>query len=361
LIGKWFSKDEDFVCIDIGSFSIKIINVEKIKEAYVVKNSFVVSNIYNFEDDDSYSIFMNDISNLLKENEVTTKKIIIVPSEGMIVEQVVKLENYNEKDLVNLIEGEYIKNFNQLKDFGSYRFDYELLGKISSKGRISDYYLISGIHNIVAEKLLQTAKLKGFYLDRVSTEISSVNNLIKIKEKEFNGVHLHIGNKGTGIFLIKDNSVIFTRKLNFGMEHLVKNLHKELDLPKEVLIKNLKENGMLRENLPELLENAGYSENLNALLSSFLNELYDTLNYIKGTYGFTINNITLSGGFSNAVGLKKIISEYVNIRLEFLLEKFDTDKLVIEETGMLNNDNLIALGLGIWEGKDEKTKFIALR
>lgn len=348
MLKNFFNKNNELVCVDIGYSNIKIIHLLNVEDRYEILDTFDIEN--EFDDKDSYIELAGFIKTLLLDNDIHTKKIIITSSIDDIIEDIVKNDVKDEKEKVLAIETEYVKNFNNIKDFENFRFDYEYLGDIKEKGRNKSYYIIAGVRNDISEKILDSFKKKGFYVDRITTQLSSISNLMKVNKKDFDGVLLSIGSKISTVVAIKNNIPVFNRRIDFGYSYVIKDLIEAFNCPKEIIIKNIKDNGILIENLPKLLDEATYSEVLNSILLSFLNELYDTLNYIRTNVDIEFSDLLISGGFSQAKGMDQLLTDYIKLKVTDLIDLVDMEIINVEESE-ITSSMLISLGLGILEDK----------
>lgn len=351
-------KDKNLLSVDIGSSSIKVIELEVSKSSFIVNEIYSIDNLYDMSGSEVYYEIFRDIKELNKEKGIKAKNMVLTTSIHKVLEDVIKIDLVDKKSFQNLIEIEYIKNYSNIKNYEDYLFDYEVLGIKKDRGKGYNSCLLVGVTKELANTLLDSSKSSGFKVLRISSEISSLNDVVKLCENKISGILLHIGNENSKFIVYKENTIIFYRKIDFGYNKLVRELNSHLNCPKEIIIKHIKENGMEKDNLPLILSEQGYEEYLNLIVGDFLNEIYDTLNHVKVNHDVDIDSFYLSGGFSGYVGMKELISNFLKKDVNYLINNLDQDKILNESEDYLEDIHIVALGSIVSEGKYEKNKSI---
>lgn len=348
-----FLNGSNIISLDIGTNSIKVLHLEVNKTSTILKDVFIVDNTYETSSYDVYYEIFRDVKVLLRENGIKSNRLVVTTSLHTNLETVIKLDVVDKKNRQNLIEVEYIKNFNAIKDFEEFIFDYEILGKFAEKGKNYESCLLAGINKNLSEILLESSKVSDFKLLRIGNEISSLNSVIELRSEEFTGSLIHMGNNYSKFILYKEDTVVFSRRLEYGYTTILRELMNELNCPKEIVVRHVRENGFTIRNIPSILENQGYEDILNRIMMNLINELYDTLTFVRSNYSVNVDKVYLSGGLSSYVGIKGLLTDFLKIEVVPFVKDIDERLYIEDENSNLSDDILIALGSSVSEGNHE--------
>lgn len=287
------------VGIDIGTQTIKIVEVSYSKNQYIIDN-------YSIWDDDIDNVIQQKNSDitLSSENIKNVIQMMINKSNMNVSEAYMALPSYlalfaviqvpilAEKELLTAIPLEAKKHIPV--PLSSVQLDWINLGKHTSQEQYN--ILIIAIPNTVAERYLEVSKLlgikiKGFELDCFST-------LRSIELPKENICLIDIGARNSTVMIINADKKLQTiQSFDFGGNHITEAIE-EVKKCSSIEAENLKKYNGINGNDTEV------SELIQSKINSFIStDVIRLLSNIKNTMDININNVIILGGASKMSGI----------------------------------------------------------
>jgi type IV pilus assembly protein PilM len=318
-------KKNQLVGLDIGSHSIKLVEIEDTNKGRILKNfgiiglpqeAIVEGAIKEME------IVSSAIKTLFKNLKVKNKNVVTSISGYSVIVKKISILKRGDAELETTIQEEaeqYIPF-----DIKDVNLDFEILTpagvseekeKAEEKGDKSfmDVMLVAAKKDIVEDyvSLLQLTGLNPAILD---VDAFALQNAFELSAGTVSGCYaiVNIGAEELGINAIKDGISIFTRDSAYGGYQINEAIMSKLDVPYNEAEKiklggaklESKERGMLEEIFTQVI-------------SGWVNEIKRALDFLSTTYpDQSIEKILISGGSSRIPGFQKYLEQETDIPVE---------------------------------------------
>ena len=341
--------------IDIGKYSIKMVQLSKNGDQITVDNAGVLNtfddlNKFNL-DNLSKSQLSACIQDLATSLSIKPKKIKHIVSSlagrSIDVRQITTLDMPDEELIVSL-ELEAKKHIPL--DGTDAIIDYHHLGNSSTELDKIDVILITTTKNKIRDHL-DIVRKSGFKPGIFDADPIALSNLFKFTKtlpKEGADVLLNIGHSSTTLIVWGENSNFFTREIEIAGHEINRRIMQELNL--DYLTANEKKNQLGINVFTEQTENNAENEDSisiekRTVFNDLVEEIRKTLRfYIKSNNQSFFNTFYLFGGCANIPGLKDFISSNLNVQIE----SFNPFEDLVNETDFENSSQYaIAIGLAL--------------
>lgn len=308
--------------LEIGSSTIKIIEVIKKGTALIVKNFSLLPTpedcIHNGVISNA-EMLRSVIEEELRKKKYKSKKVVaIIQSNGIIIRNAI-MDPYPDKAIKQLLE---IKTQDYLPvETSQYQIDYRIMNAIEEEGRIKNKLLLVAAPNTVilpVANLIKSLKLTPVLISIPSEALTNMFNPKKpmIYEETGNVLVLDIGSKSTTVTVIEEGEALLTRMINFGVTSIDQSIKEEEIGPQTG-----------GDDLEELLTHIIKPQ----IEYNIVSEIERILQFYYSSYnGGLIKKIYLIGGGATIKGIREYMREALNIPTE-RLTKFDT---VVEGPGI---------------------------
>lgn len=348
--------------IDIGSYSIKIVEINSAAKGYQLVQ-FYVHQLTIKPNTDTHFETIEFLRNITSKYDPETTKYIVGLRQDKVAIRTKTFpfadRNKISKTLPLDLEEEIPFNIeNAVFDFKTNKIippTSEILAFIAKKEAI--------------EKMLQTMKESGIQIDILSTEGSAFANLvekwnwpiipIQVKEgslidestqvvsKSLN-VILNIGNSQTILTLFDEGRLIGVRNIIWGGRIVAEQIAKRFNLPPSEAHKELETKGFILTKKQEISPEAkAFSDIISRSVRELVRDVQISLLEAKSEFNAEISRVEITGGMSLIQG----IAPYMTQLLEIPCNKFNTlDHFaqVYFEKSELNDARLgVAIGLAI--------------
>jgi type IV pilus assembly protein PilM len=341
--------------IDFGYSSVKIVQLEKRSDKYVLQKvgiKSVVDDLNKYDPEKiSKSQWTAAVMDLCKEMKINPKKmkkaVSSISGTNISAKQITTLE-MSDEELVASLEFEAKKHIPL--DGTEAVLDYHILGYHPTELDKINVLLLSTTKNIINNhaEIIKNAGFKGGIFD--ADPVAIVNTYLANHEKPEEGVDviLNIGNMSSSLIVWGKNHQFFNRELSYGGHHFTKATMKthQVDYNSAEGIK-IKEGVESCSEVSNDDSDSAFSIQVadKTIYSKLIDEIRKTLRYyIKTNNQAFFKKFYLSGGSANLIGLKEMIHENLNVEIE-IIDPF---------TNMENNEDnenpaqyVIATGLAI--------------
>ena len=347
-----FSKSKNVLGLDIGSSSIKILELKSGKGGYALANfgieplppeTIVDSTIMNGP------AVVNAIRKLVSTYQIKTKEVVTSISGHSVIIRKITMPMMTEEEVEGNIQWEaeqYIPF-----DINEVNIDYFILEPMMEEQENLDVLLVAVKKEIVGEyiSVVEEAGLTPVVMD---VDAFAVENMFEVNYDPQPGKIVALVNIGASVIninVVKGTNPAFTRDISIGGNQYTEEIQKQLNLTFEDA-ENLKVSGGTgADHLPDLLD--GISSNI-AL------EIQRSLDFFTSTSSLgQISKVYLSGGCAKTLNLDKIIEKQVGLpvevmnpfaRIEVPAKSFDQD--FIREVAPMAG---VAVGLALRRAGDK--------
>jgi type IV pilus assembly protein PilM len=321
-------KKNHLIGLDIGSHSIKLVEIEDTKKGKILKNfgiiglpqeAIVEGTIKEIE------IVSSAIKTLYKNLKVKNKNVVTSISGYSVIVKKISIPKKDETELETSIQDEaeqYIPF-----DINDVNLDYEvltLLGASEKKGEeeseksdkgIMDVMLVAAKKDIV-EDYVSLLHLTGLSPAILDVDAFALQNAFELCTGNASGCYaiVNVGAEELGINAIKDGISIFTRDSSYGGYQINEAIMSKFDVPYDEAEKIKLGGGKLETKERGMLE-----EVFTSVVSGWVNEIKRALDFLATTYpDQAIEKIYISGGSCRIPGFQKYLEMETDIPVEEL-------------------------------------------
>ena len=321
-------KKNHLVGLDIGSHSIKLVEIEDTKKGRILKNfgiiglpqeAIVEGTIKEIE------IVSSAIKTLYKNLKVKNKNVVTSISGYSVIVKKISIPKKDEAELETSIQDEaeqYIPF-----DINDVNLDYEVLTLLaasekkgeeeSEKGDkgIMDVMLVAAKKDIV-EDYVSLLHLTGLSPAILDVDAFALQNAFELCTGNVSGCYaiVNVGAEELGINAIKDGISIFTRDSSYGGYQINEAIMSKFDVPYDEAEKIKLGGGKLETKERGMLE-----EVFTSVVSGWVNEIKRALDFLATTYpDQAIEKIYISGGSCRIPGFQKYLEMETDIPVEEL-------------------------------------------
>lgn len=348
------SKRNQLVGLDIGSHSIKLVEIDHRKKGRVLK-SFGIAGLPkgtivegSIKD---MGVVSSSIRDLFRNLKVKNKNVAISVSGFSVIVKKIPMSRQDESELEKKIKDE-AEQFIPF-DIDDVNLDYEIVeaeeegGEEREEADQMQVMLVAAKREVVEdyEMLVKDAGLNPIILD---VDALTLQNAFEVNADEPNGNYalVNIGAQELGINAIKDGTSMFTRDSSYGGLQLTEAIMSEFNVEFEEAEK-IKLGGTRVEEKEGALE-----EIFQSVVSGWVQEIKRALDFLASTYpNEAIEKIYVSGGSCRVPGFQK----YLEMETETPVAEFNPFSSLIINERVFDSTYLrymapqaaVAVGLGL--------------
>ncbi len=308
-----FLSKKELVGLDIGSSTIKLVELKSSKNGYQLKNIgeailphlAIVNKIIEKRDP-----VADTISSLFEDLRVRTRNVAISISGHSVIIKKVSLPKMSEKELRESIPWELEQYIPQ--SIHEVNYDYQVIPGETPEGNMD--VLIVAAKKDVTSSYVSIVREVGLNPVVVDVDVFALENMYEINYPESEGLIalVNIGASVTNINILKDGFSIFTRDITTGgnqfTDWMVKDLG--LDYAEAEKLKSTLREGEISPELESLVRN------FNDLICG---EIKRTLDFFSSTlWTSKVGNILIGGGSSKVPGLKDVLTDLTEADVDFM-------------------------------------------
>lgn len=319
-------KKNQLVGLDIGSHSVKLVEIDDSKKGLILKSFGIIGLPQNAIVEGSVKemeIVSAAIKNLYKNLKIKNKNVATSISGYSVIVKKISIDQREESELESTIheEAEQYIPF----DISDVNLDYEVLtakeeageeGEEKEEGEkaeegVMDVLLVAAKKDMVEDyiSLLHLAGLNPIVLD---VDAFALQNAFEMSSEETSGCYaiVNLGAEELGINTIKDGISIFTRDSSYGGVQITEAIMSQFDVSFEEAEK-IKLGGTKLEKDQEALEEVFTSQ-----ISGWAEEIRRALDFVTTTYpDETIEKILVCGGSCRIPGFQKYLEQETEIQV----------------------------------------------
>jgi len=329
------SKKNQLVGLDIGSYSIKLVEIEHKKNEKILKNIGIAHvpegslSPNGIKDPESIKKALIGLFNNLK---IKNKKVAVSLSGTSVIAKKISLADREDLDLEDAIkhEAEQFVPF----DMEDVSLDFDIMATIYDEpgqedmGRL-EIMVVAAKKSLVENYMgmLQSAGLSPGVID---VDIFAMQNAFEISAENINPekcyILIDIGAETLRTNVVKGNISLFVRSSLLGGIQITKQIMEEFQIGFDDA-----EKVKLGATELEETQNKKIRDIFSNVIREWVDEIRGNIEFINRTYpGEEIEKILITGGSSAIMGLKDLINEQIGIPVEELnpFNGLDIDKKI---------------------------------
>jgi type IV pilus assembly protein PilM len=330
-----FGSDNSVVGIDIGSSSVKMLQLKRSKSGEFTLAAFgkkelppeaiVDGSVMNT------GVVVDAIKELLTENRIKTKNVVASVSGNAVIIKRISLQHMSLDELEEVIQWEaeqYIPF-----DISDVNIDVQILEGANPDPGQMDVLLVAARRDLVNEQLslLQQANLKPVVID---VDSFSIANMFAANYEMPPGTIalVNVGASNVNIHILREGVSVFTRDIGMGGQQFTEEIQRTLNISYEDA-ERMKVGGEDTDSdavVPQEIE-----EILSTVSESVAAEVQRSLDfYLSTSADGYIDQIFLSGGASRTPGLIYAINQMTGIHTEIIdpFRKVQVDERAFKPT-----------------------------
>jgi type IV pilus assembly protein PilM len=342
-----FSKKKDIIGLDIGSSSIKLVELREGKNGYRVQ-SLALSllppeAIVDGALMDSVTI-IDAIKDLINQSKTKTKNVVTSVSGHSVIVKKITLPFMTEAELEESIQWEserYIPF-----DINDVNIDFQILGSDVENPEVMDVILVAAKKDVINDyvSVIMEAGLNPLIMD---VDAFALENMLAINYDSEKGEALAVANVGasiTNINILKSNVSAFTRDIFKGgnqvTEEIQRQLHIDFDEAEKIKVGS-KVDGASQPVIQKVLKEA--SESLAVEIGNSLDFFQSATTYEK------ITKLYLSGGGSKIKDFDILLQQHIGIPVEMInpFKKVEFSEKEYDMEYMREIGPVMAVGVGL--------------
>jgi len=336
----------DFFGLDIGSYSIKAVQLRKIQDKYqLVALGSAPSTPKGLasEAESDLTALAENIKKLYQEAKVTTKNVISALPEDQVFTRVITLPKLSEEELTSALKWE-TEQYVPIP-LSEVTLAHQVIGETTQDTRQKTEVLLVAAPNRLIDKLLKVLKTAGLNPVSLETEILAMSRSLVAPDSEAT-LLVDLGARATDIAIVEKGQVVFTRSISTAGEALTRAVAGALGLEAGQAEEYKKAYGVD----PGKLEGK-VSQAIEPILEVIVKEMEQAIQFYQQEKEKTVKRIVLTGGTA-------ILPEVITLlakKLTFETQIGDPFSRVVEDSllaKMPKNDlpfYAVAVGLAMKE------------
>jgi len=336
----------DFFGLDIGSYSIKAVQLRKIQDKYqlvALGSAPSTSKGLASEAESDLTALAENIKKLYQEAKVTTKNVISALPEDQVFTRVITLPKLSEEELTSALKWE-AEQYVPIP-LSEVTLAHQVIGETTQDTRQKTEVLLVAAPNRLIDKLLKVLKTAGLNPVSLETEILAMSRSLVAPDSEAT-LLVDLGARATDIAIVEKGQVVFTRSISTAGEALTRAVAGALGLEAGQAEEYKKAYGVD----PGKLEGK-VSQAIEPILEVIVKEMEQAIQFYQQEKEKTVKRIVLTGGTA-------ILPEVITLlakKLTFETQIGDPFSRVVEDSllaKMPKNDlpfYAVAVGLAMKE------------
>lgn len=342
-----FARKKDVIGLDIGSSSIKLVELREGKNGYKLQNLAVSplppEAIVDGALMDSVTI-VDAIRETVAAAKAKTKNVVTSVSGHSIIVKKITLPFMTEAELEESIQWEserYIPF-----DINDVNIDFQILGTSSENADLMDVILVAAKKDIINDYV---SVIMESGLNPVIVDIDSfaLENMLAVNY-EIEGTETvavaNVGASVTNINILKNNISAFTRDVFKGGNQITEEIQRQIHIDYDEAEK-IKVGGKMDMTSQPVIQNV-----LKAASESLALEIANSLDFFQSTATYEkITKLYLSGGGSKIKDFDVIVQQQIGIPVEIVnpFRKIEYDEKNFDVEYLREVGPTMAVGVGL--------------
>lgn len=307
IMNDFFSKKKRFAGLDIGTSSIKFMEIEgdSIENAKLIHYAVepIPKNLINRENNiEEIKALAEIIKKCWKKSGSNNKNVVLALSANSTIYKKTLISDFDSEEAIkSQVDNEIVKYFPDMviEDFA---VDYYTLGINAQSDTDNDTLLVAGKKDKIDE-LLAVVESAGLVPTILDVDIYAIQNLLRLlKGEDFlnhNYIFLDCGGSLLRMVVFKNSEVVFTKEIEIGGMHLTNDIMLNLSLNTQEEAEKIKIHRTGDETY-DMVEKQ--------FLLNYGHEFIRALDYFATSTSIReVEEIILSGGMANVPGLDEVL------------------------------------------------------
>jgi len=301
----FLGKPKKYLGIDIGTFSIKIVELSYSKKGDVVLENYGEKvnqvdreNFYKDPRKKTFSLphqkIADNLKNILSQAKIGKREAIFSIPDFMTFFTVFRIPPLPKEEIASAVEFEARQHIPlPLKEVS---LDWSIVGKAEKEKKKGPKILLVAVPNKVISEYQKIAEQAGIKLLSIEAEVFSLARASVFGEPPGKAIQIvDIGVQSTTISVVREGTVELTYSINLSENEITKALVSEMDIS--------------YNEAERIKYEVGFDENCEegAILCSQLNILADEIKQVSDNFFRTekkeIRKIALAGGIASSPGI----------------------------------------------------------
>lgn len=304
---------KDLFGLDIGSHSIKLVELKKGRKDYKLKGFAIKylpkDTIIDGAVMDSVAL-VEGLKGILADYKPSSKYVSLsVPGQGVIV-RTINVPLVTEEELANSIqwETEQYLPFN-IKDV---YIDFKILGESQDSPGQMNVLIVAAKKEVIDDYILAISEV-GLEALVVDIDVFALQNMYELNYPIYEdkvSLLCNLGAAFTNVNIVKAGNSLLTRTINYGGNKITEEIQKNLNVTFEEAekIKIGEEQNYDKKLVDEIID---------AQIEDILSEFKKTMDYFLTQYSNeVVDKVVLFGGMAKLKGMVEKIKEKVGITVE---------------------------------------------
>jgi len=338
-------KSNNVIGLDIGTSSIKLIEIEESKGGYRLKNfgistlpkdAIVNGSIVN------HDAVVGSIQQILSNLKIKTRDVVASISGHPVIIKKITMPLATDEELEESIkfEAEQYIPF----DLEEVNVDFQVLTVEEEKADQMNVMLVAAKKVMINDytKVLSDAGLTPVILD---IDVFALENAFEINyplDEDQNAALIDVGASTININVIKGGLSAFTRDVFLGGNQITEDIQKQFGISFDEA-ETLKTSGDVNR------DDFGGKEIVKQVCDNIASEIQKSLDFYSSTTYESVNKIYLSGGCAKIPFMKEIIEEKLNVSTEIIdcIRTVKYDENVFDPDYIKDISPLASVGIGL--------------
>jgi type IV pilus assembly protein PilM len=345
-----FPASKELVGLDIGSHSLKLVEIVEIPKKGYVLNRFSRIPLTRGIVVDGVPVEQQElalkIKELFKQSKCKRKGIVTSLSGHSVIVKKVTFPAMEDGELRDLIKDE-VGKYLPFENTEEVNFDFQILGENEFNPSQMDVILVAAKNDIITgyTDVIKDAGLSAVIVDVDSFALETMyEENYDIEENEM-VVLINIGASITNINVVKGGTSVFTRDFTLAGNSITEAVQQKLEIGFEEAERIKIEGSGGSESEQEEFRNS-----LLAYADPICSEIERSIDYFRSTYGGEyIKHVLLSGGSAMIPGIVNDLSQRLGIEAEIAnpFKKIGYNQEVLGSASIESIGPIAAVGIGL--------------
>ena len=340
-------KKKDAIGLDIGSSSVKLVELKEGKSGYKLQNLAISplppEAIVDGALMDSATI-IDTIKDVIATSKTKLKDAVTSVSGHSVIVKKISLPLMTEAELEESIQWEaerYIPF-----DINDVNIDFQILGSTPENPESMDVVLVAAKKDIINDyvSVIMESGLNPVIIDLDSFALENMLAINYETGEEMTVAVVNVGATVTNIDIIKNNTSAFTRDIFKGGSQITEEIQRQMHVDHEEAEK-IKVGAKVDFGSQPVIQNVlkTASESLAAEIGNSLDFFQSTATYEK------IGKLYLSGGGSKIKGFDSIVQQQIGVPVEVVnpFKKIDSSGRDFDPEYLREIGPIMAVGVGL--------------
>jgi len=356
-----FTSRKSLVALDIGSYSIKAIQLKKTQLGYELLNMGMVrlppDTIVDGEIENPDAVVIA-IKNLLKSENIKNRNVVIGISGQSVIIKKISVPVMDEDELAEMIrdESEQYIPF----DLDDVNLDFQILKRPVVKDKKSGTgdtdeeseedmqmdVLIVAARKDTIQAYLDVTNKAGLKVKVLDLDVFAIENAYEYSntiEENTAVALLNIGGSMTNLNILESGVTAFTRDLQVGGNTISEDIQKNLSIgyadAEKLKLGNFTDTYKKEEVLPHVLRS----------LEEICDEIRKTFDMYEKTSDFKISKVLISGGTCRMKDIDRIFTEKIGIPVTYLktFKNIHYNEKIMDSAYIREMEPVMALPIGL--------------